>query len=269
MGNYLKLFIPPIVFLIPRVYSKIIKRIRPQKTFDSYENSALIDAIIEKTIIAKENIHKEKRINIDAFRIFVAMALGNCETKRIVDLGGAAGYHYFNAKRMHTSKELNWVIVETPLFCKKAKEISELSEIRFCDNVSDAFETLSGEVDLVYCSRALQYFGDPFAILKEICSLSPKNIFISGIPESPDNQIHKHVQTSKMSDNGPQVHKGKSPNLGDVEYSLQLLPTNMIEEVLNAKYSIELRIDEEPQAHIFKGQKIPFKGIWAVRRDIL
>jgi putative methyltransferase (TIGR04325 family) len=232
-----------------------------------YENLELINSIIDKTVIIKESMQAERRIYIDSFRVFAALILGNRDVTRVVDLGGAAGYHYFNLKTALPSKELKWTIVETSLFCEVASRREELHPLIFCDNLEEAFSQ-SGEVDLLYSSRALQYLNDPIKTLNEICKLAPKFIFLSGIAFSPDKDIHVYEQISKISSNGPQID-GVRPSTKKVRYNLKLIPQQAIEEILEIEYVILLRISEEPLVHIYKGQIIPYTGLWAVRKDLV
>lgn len=264
----LKLVVPPFFWLIIRRVKSILSTLTYRNQQQGYENLELINSIIDKTIIIKKCMYTERKIYIDSFRVFAALILSNRDISRVVELGGAAGYHFFNLKTALPSKELRWTIVETSLFCEVASRREDLHPLHFCDNLQEAFSSYSGEVDLLYCSRALQYLTDPITTLNEICKLAPKFIFLSGIAFSPDRDIHVYEQISEISSNGPQI-VGVKPSVKKVRYNMKLIPQQVIEQILDTEYVILLRISEEPLVHIYKGQTIPYNGIWAVRKDLV
>jgi putative methyltransferase (TIGR04325 family) len=267
MRRVLKLFTPPVVFVLARKALSCIARNQIANDNVSYENPKLVDSVIEKTVLAKKNIEENQRINIDSFRILVAFALGKSDINSIVDLGGAAGYHYFTAKTTFPNMQLNWTVVETRMLVHAAQNKSELNEITFCTNIQEAFTSLSNNVDLVYSSRAFQYLEDPIASLKEITALKPRYIFLTGIAFSPDDDVHEIIQVSELRDNGPQFSNGKVRN-AEVMYKLRLYPRSVIENILNPEYNIQLRIDEDPIVHTYKGRPVSYNGIWAARKPI-
>jgi putative methyltransferase (TIGR04325 family) len=261
------MLLPPIIYSFGLKSHLRIKQNKGKSNLTGYENPNLVETIIRKTILAKENIASEKRIHLDAIRVFLPFALAKNEINNVLELGGGAGYHYFNVATAGLIKELNWTILETPEFCKQAEKYQELKKIKFIDNLNSINLRTYGEFDLVYCSRALQYFDDPISILNQIVSFNPKYIYLTGITFSPDNEFHSYTQVSQLSNNGPQVGKMSIENVS-VDYRLQLLPQVMLEGELNERYSIELRINEEQAVHNYHGIEIPYKGIWAIRRDL-
>lgn len=268
MLKLLRLTIPPVFWLMILKAKSILSSMTVKNQQSGYENLELINLIIDKTIIIKKSMQAERKIYIDSFRVFAALILGNRDITHVVDLGGAAGYHYFNLKTALPSKELKWTIVETSLFCEVASTKEELHPLFFCDNLQEAFSSQTGEVDLLYCSRAFQYLNDPIKTLNEICILAPKFIFLSGIAFSPDSDIHEYEQISEISSNGPQVD-GIRPSAKTVRYKMELIPQQVIEEILEKEYAILLRISEEPSVHTYNGQTIPYNGLWAVRKDLV
>jgi putative methyltransferase (TIGR04325 family) len=265
MLRIIMLVTPPFILILVRKALKFIAHHQPGPNYKSYENPKLINAVIEKTILARDDIENYQKINIDSFRIFVAFALGNCEIQSIVDVGGAAGYHYFSARTAFPRKQFKWVVVETRMLVQEAQKKNELNDLIFCDNIPEAFKTLSNEVDLVYSSRAFQYLEDPITSLKEITELKPRHIFLTGIAFSPDNEVHEITQISALKDNGPQVSRRKIRD-EEIVYKLKLYPRSMFEDILKSGYRIELQIDEDQVVHTYKGKHIPYNGIWAVRK---
>ena len=268
MRRIIKLLTPPFIFLVIRNALKLIPRQNSGINCENYENPKLIKSVIEKSILAKGDIENSQKIKIDSFRILVAFALGHCEIESIVDIGGAAGYHYFSARTALPKKQIKWVVVETRMLVQEAQKNRELDDITFCDNIPDAFKSLSYNVDLVYSSRAFQYLEDPIQSLKEIIELKPRYIFLTGIAFSPDYKVHEITQVSELKDNGPQYSRSRIRNEA-VAYKLKLYPKSMFEEIIKSEYSIKLQIDEDQAGYLLKGKPIPFNGIWAVRKTNL
>jgi putative methyltransferase (TIGR04325 family) len=268
MRRTIKLLLPPIILsLAVKLYGKLKNNVI-RKNLSGYENPILVENVIKKSLSAKESIFAEKKINLDAIRVFLPFALAKIQIKSVLEFGGGAGYHYFNAAAAGLVDEINWTIVETPEFCKQASNYKELSKIKFIHNLESANSIEHEDVDLIYCSRALQYFDDPFKTLRQILSINAKYLYLTGITFSPDNEIHEYTQKSLLSSNGPQAEEIETANFL-VDYKLQLLPERMVEKEITQFYSIELRINEEPVVHLFRGKEIPYKGIWAIRRDLV
>jgi putative methyltransferase (TIGR04325 family) len=245
----------------------VLSRFMRRSQITEYTNPRLIEHIVERTVVASRIINEDRKINLDAFRIFLAFALPLDKPSSVVDLGGAGGYHYFNAKVAFGESSLNWVIVETSELCRYAKQKNELKEIYFTSNLEDAFNHLGNNVDLLYCSRALQYLPNPLETLREACALLPRHIFLTGLAFSPNDKLEKIKQYSSLSSNGPQVRAAGSRQ-ENVIYELQLLSKSSLNKILSENYVTIFETAEEPRVHRMGSLDIPYAGIYAVRKDI-
>jgi putative methyltransferase (TIGR04325 family) len=259
--------LPPILILFARELKNVLMRAGKSPEISGYENPVLVKAVISRSIKAKQQIVLERTLKIDSFRVFLPFALAKSEISKVIELGGGAGYHYYNAKEARANQELDWVIVETGEMCAQASTNQELAEVSFRPNLEAAFEKLSRGVDLVYCSRALQYFPDPIAVIEKVCEFKPKYLFFTGIAFSHNENMHCMSQNSVLSSNGPQ-NATEEERKTIVHYELNLIPRKKFEEILNVGYTIELRTKEEPGVHYFEGHEIPYEGIWAVRKGL-
>jgi putative methyltransferase (TIGR04325 family) len=267
MRRRVKLFVPPVLWGVGvKIYFRFIKK-GLTRTIRGYENPMLVKSVIRKTLTARDEIHSTKKINVDANRVFLPFALSKTEITSVLELGGGAGYHFYNAQAAGLTKGVKWAILETSEMCEQVKKSGELQELLFEDSISKVDQLFAGGIDLVYCSRALQYFPDPLSTLHQVCALKPKFIFITGIAFSPDDKIHETQQKSELSNNGPQV-KSRESIRTFVEYDIRYLPETMIEQIISKEYSIELRTNEEPAVHTYRGTEIAYRGIWAVRNDL-
>jgi putative methyltransferase (TIGR04325 family) len=268
MRKTLRIFLPPIIYTLGIRLYRTLKNNKQRNNLSGYANPILVGNVIQKTVLANQNMQAEKRIYLDAIRVFLPFALARHQIKSVLELGGGAGYHYFNAMAAGLVNETSWTIFESPEFCRQAKTYPELNKLRFIDNLLTIPVRTLEEIDLIYCSRALQYFDNPVELLRQILLIKPKYVYLTGITYSPDSEIHEFTQKSELSSNGPQVVKINAGEIS-VDYKLKLLPESLVEKEFDENYSIELRINEEPVVHIYRGIEIPYRGIWAVRKDLL
>ena len=270
IGRFLHLvalFLPPVVLLIWRKINPIFLAALGRSNITDYTDMTLIKHVVNQSIAASKIIEEDRKINIDSFRVFFALAMSPEKPSSVVDLGGAGGYHYFNAKAAFGKAALNWTIVETPEFCMHAREQSELKEIYFTSSLTEAFNQYDNDIDLFMCSRALQYLPNPIDVLREACTALPKRIFLTGLAFSPDGESKKITQSSSLSSNGPQTGTVAMKQVM-VEYELQLLSRSAVEEIISQNFVILYETVEEARVHKLRSLHIPYTGIYAVRKDI-
>ena len=267
MRHLLALIVPPIVVLIWGKLRPIFLVVLRKSKITEYTDPILIEHVVSQTIEASKVVIDERKINLDSFRVFFALAMSPEKPTSVVDLGGAGGYHYFNAKVAFGKSALKWAVVETPEFCRYAKQSRELEEIYFTSSVTDAFNYFDNDVELFYSSRALQYLPNPLEILREACAMRPKYIFLSGLTFSPNGKSKKIKQHSSLASNGPQVRNVVTKQ-ATVNYELQLLSQSAVDEIILENFVILYKTVEEPRVHKLKSLIIPYSGIYAVRKDI-
>jgi putative methyltransferase (TIGR04325 family) len=267
MRHFVALFLPPVVPLIWRKINPVFLAALGRSNITDYTDVRLIKHVVNQSIAASKILKENRKINIDSFRVFFAIAMSPEKPSSVVDLGGAGGYHYLNAKTAYGEAALNWTIVETPEFCMHARQQSELNDVHFTSSLTEAFNRYDNDVDLFMCSRALQYLPNPLDALREACIALPKRIFLTGLAFSPDGESKRIKQYSSLTSNGPQTGN-VSMKQTMVEYELQLLSRSAVEEIISQNFVILYETVEEARVHKLGSQHIPYTGIYAARKDI-
>jgi putative methyltransferase (TIGR04325 family) len=257
---------PPFLTKLLKQLFQAIKIIRDTSQIYGYSNQFLVRTVVSKTVEAKKRIFEKDLLAMESFRI--AFAALSCEQhpESVLDFGGGAGYQYFNLSKI-TDKRYKWSIIETNELVLQARQNTALREINFYESLEDFRSSNLEEVDLLYCSRALQYLLDPIATCRQMNDLLAKNIYITGVTLSPDLGKHELTQISLLSSNGPgPLPEGISDH--QVSYDFQLIPEESILEVFSEKYELKYRTSEEPVVHIHKNIPISYNGFFFTRRDL-
>jgi len=268
----IKDIIPP--FIVRLLQSAILFKVHCKGDFTSYdaalkkcegyEESALVDVIFKKTVIAKEKLNSEGKFEVDSNTAQIMMGL--CLSARVnqinvIDLGGAFGYHYLIAKSLLKEKyKLKWCVVETPAIVARAKPF-ESPELMFASSLEESFVKL-GEVDVVFSSSTLQYIPSSYKILEEIIALKVNHLLMVRIPLIESGQEKIAIQYSKYSCNGP-GHLPKGMNDGVAKYPIQFLSKKKIEEILSTTYNIKLFTDKDSASLTYRGKTIKTYGYFA------
>jgi putative methyltransferase (TIGR04325 family) len=227
---------------------------------DGYESQILVNSVIRKTQIFERAIKKDSiRLDLSSLRILVAITLLHPINRKIkiLDLGGAAGFHYLVAKKL-TKNEYDWHVIETPLMCETANH-SKLknNELTFCSlaNLNQK------QFDLLFSSSSLQYMDNPLEVLKNILTLKPKFLFITRTPMS-NAQSFFYVQESLLSSNGPGPLPEDLKNQL-VRYPISILPKSEYLNLITEHYSVIAEVDEGVWGPTIRGEKIKMFGFIA------
>jgi putative methyltransferase (TIGR04325 family) len=264
MKRFLSLLIPPLILRFIRLTLDFRIKISSNKRVTDYSDEVLTSNVIAKTIRMKGLIAEQDYLTMESYRIAFAVLSCKVHPKNVLDLGGGAGYQFFNLRKI-TQREYCWSIIETMELVKQAKMNKELTEIKFYNSIAEFQNTEPEEVDLLFCSRALQYFPDPEYVCRQIVALNPRNIFFSGLTLSPDSDFHALTQDSMLSSNGP----GPLPEgVKDipVSYPYQLIPLESILKIFSINYELLYQTVEEAVVHTYKNRAISYQGLFLVRK---
>jgi putative methyltransferase (TIGR04325 family) len=265
MRRILFLITPPFIvrgvrWLLEVTANKVFKT-----NVSDYSNRILIRNTINKTISVKETISERNVLAMESYRIAFGILSCKEHPKVILDFGGGAGYQYFNLTKI-TGRNYKWYVIETKEFTELANLSPELSEVIFFSTFEEFESENVVDLDLVFCSRALQYAPDPELICKQISNLNPKNIFFTGVTLSPDSEPHNLIQHSMLSSNGPGSLPSGTKDIR-VSYQFKLVPIELILKHFEANYQLRFRTSEEPVIHLYKSKAIPYSGIFLTRKD--
>ena len=269
----LKEFIPPILL-------KIGKKRNPIKSCFSYDeaerlskkgyqNSELVELIITKTLNYASEIEKNVDCNISELSHLIGISAVSKPTVNVIDFGGAAGCHYFSARKaLPKNVTLNWCVVETDLMVHECNKNINIPNLNFFKTIADAKFHL-GNVDLVISNSALQYTPQPIDTLKILLGTETENIFIVRTPFHSGDKPLFYVQSSLLGGNGP----GKNPeyfkNIDKMtEYPLTVESLRNFRNVISADYNINLSWEEESNAFNNIKAEIRTYGFMASRKII-
>jgi putative methyltransferase (TIGR04325 family) len=209
-------FVPPV--LIPairglrtrmgsRVYSSYAEALA-DCTVDGYENNAIVDVVVEKTVRYRNELLASKApLQIDATSAYtvcsILASIGSSRQIKVLDFGGAAGAHYFLVRSiLPSSFELSWIVVETPAMVEKAEALLSNEELHFSDNLDHAANQL-GRIDLLHTSGALQCVDSPYEYLRTLVGLSAEFIALNRLGLTRGGHDVITVHQSWLSWNGP------------------------------------------------------------------
>lgn len=164
-----------------------------------YEAANLIDVVFAKTVaLTKNDVPNSTGAERTMLAVLLAARSVETEPLRVLDFGGACGFHYQAASLLNV--QLRWAVVESPAMAAKASEL-QTSCLRFFDNIGDATRWLGG-VDLLFSSSALQYVRDQDTTLKKLLALEAPVVVWSRLPMVHGPAITE-IQSSRLAHNGP------------------------------------------------------------------
>ena len=168
-------------------------------TLSGYEASLLVDVVLAKTkALSRENLGSMQGAERTMLSVLLAERLTKSKPLRVLDFGGACGFHYMAADLINMP--LHWAVVETPAMAQKASELSSES-LQFFSNIPDAINWC-GDIDLMFSSGALQSVDDPDTILRQLVSLRAPMMAWSRLAMT-DGHPFRETQKSRLADNGP------------------------------------------------------------------
>src|SRR5258708_17095678 len=132
---------------------------------DGYDAPDIADLVVRKTEAVRNDPRRiEDFIPPDALQpTLVAVAAAG---ERVLDFGGAAGFHYLTAARAYPERALRWAGVEHPVTVERAKRL-EGENLRFFSAIDDAMQWLAG-IDLLHSNGAPQCLDAPASTLERL-----------------------------------------------------------------------------------------------------
>lgn len=224
-----------------RRQSKALFR-KSKQTFD-YNSDTLINWIVRKTNNYSKNI-SDGVLTSEAYRTIAAIGMLPAEKKslNVIDFGGGAGVHFRVSRKAFPEKEFQWLVIETPNMVNACKNESS-DKIFFASTIEES-SNFFPDPDLIFMNASIHYSGNPVAILKSLCALRAKWMFITRTPLSDSQTILRLFQESKLSKNGP----GQSMEVFEdfkVVVPIQVVPKELFESILSERYAIILTFEEE------------------------
>jgi putative methyltransferase (TIGR04325 family) len=183
-----------------------------------YQDRRLVDVVFAKTIALDRTRLWDGHDALAHTILGVCYAAANNPIRplRVLDFGGACGYHYLVARAAIPNLEMRWAVVETPAMAERATELAT-DILRFFSDIDSAAEWLGG-VDLMHSLGTLQYTPYPERTLSELCALKSPTLLWSRM-NLTEGLVEESVQTSRLADNGPGL---MPPTFQDCEIRVHL-----------------------------------------------
>ena len=250
--------------LIPPVLLDVKRRLAADgRVFTSYEQALtqcgegysgdlLSKFVVEKTGYYRDELNSTETLDSDINGSRIAIAIGLAAENgelNVLDFGGAAGTHYFYAKRLfRDSVKLNWSIVETEKMVSYAQPLCD-GDLQFHSEIHGAQERFAntGGVGLVFSSAALPYIPNPLKYIRQLCSIQAKNVFLTRFDLLLNREETVMIHESKLNANGPsRIQIGYADEI--IKYPVTFCRKSDVEAILKENYDIQLAFNED--AHV-------------------
>lgn len=163
----------------------------------AYSNAEVIRLVLAKTKRAASAPRIDVLVPGD---IMLPTLLGAAmSANRVLDFGGAAGFHYLFTQRMFPSRRFRWAVVERPEMVAAAAELSS-DCLQFFDTIEGAAAWL-GHIDMLHSNGTLNYVDAPEHTLDELLSLKASTVTWARTLVGKDRRIEEHI--SPLSAHGP------------------------------------------------------------------
>lgn len=141
---------------------------------DGYGCNDIVDLVYRKTVgFDPDRLAKEATTSPDAAKTLFAVAFASTVSGpelRVLDHGGACGFHFLLARSVLGHVKLRWAVVETPEMVGRARSLAT-GRLGFFATIEEAVTWLGG-VDLVHSSGTLQCCPEPLQELSNLVRLN-------------------------------------------------------------------------------------------------
>ena len=212
---------------------------------DSYEDPRLIEVVKEKTKRYRDRLENSSIRAIEnrqmAQNMFVLSYVEPQRPINVLEIGGACGASYFEARVMLPNRIRRWSIVETPAMAAAGRSLTTDTSLAFHSDAASAVQELETR-DLAIAQGALQYAGNPLRLLTSLFEFEMSHVYITRTAvTNMDTPIFTR-QVTRISEHGP----GKMPDAPNVDSSqpMTLVSAPALFGAIPSHYEIVFRFDE-------------------------
>ena len=182
------------------------------------------------------------------------MAARHAGHLKVVDIGGALGTFFFQAKQgLDNVSSLDWCVVEQAHYVEAGQAHIAGDGLWFSDDCAQALA--QSEPHIVLISSSLQYFSDPFEALAQIGKAAPQAIIFDRTPISALNRSTLTVQHVPK-------HIYKS------SYPMWIFSPDSLAEVLTPRFHMAEKWVNNEGRFACKGNLFDFTGqVWKRNDD--
>lgn len=237
---------------------------------DGYENEAIIEVVVRKTIVYRDLLLSGNASCVlepnGSFGLCSLMSALDRGTIRVLDFGGAAGAHYFLARRfLPSSIRLQWTVVETNAMAARARSALSGDELGFSDDLESAAAKLN-QVDILYASGVLQCVNDPCQFLGRLLAISPRFLLLGRLGLTRGMRDLVTVHQSRLSSNGPGP---MPPGMIDrsVSYPFVFPREGVLLGLLEKDYQVVAKLDDPSGVFPVRGEQVVGASLLACRKS--
>jgi putative methyltransferase (TIGR04325 family) len=236
-------------------YPSYTEALKNSKTPEGYSNRLVARVVAEKTKQFRNTLSVKKELELGDLRAssFLVMAgTKSREELKVIDFGGACGYHYYICKSLIPNQRFDWRVIETESMVTEAQEIHHPNELSFFTDTNLAVK--DGWVpNAIFASSSIQYHEQPLLAWKNLLELQSDLVFITRTPLSMLTVPIISIQTSQLSANGPGPLPVEFEDV-QIEYPITFTPKQeIIDLALRLGYRLNLTVLED-RGTVFAGR---------------
>lgn len=252
--------------LLSRVTAKLSSpqvKLKSYDSFDaaladsnSYEDHRLIRIVSEKTRRYRETLSGSSSRMIEsrqtAQNMFVLSVVEPQRPINVLEIGGACGASYFEAKHLLPERIQHWSISETGAMAAAGQALNDDSALSFHSDMASALQGLASR-DLAIIQGTLQYVPEPLQTLRELFQHGFNHIYLTRTPVTNLDATIFTKQETDLSAHGP----GKLPHAANGKSSqpLTLLSRDAVFSVVPENYEIVFEFEESDDRNLLVGER--------------
>jgi putative methyltransferase (TIGR04325 family) len=222
-------------------------------------NSELLAAVVsQKTSRFAKELQQTRKLDLTALRSMIflgAIQPCNRDTLRVLDFGGACGYHYLIAKALQPTLNYDWRVVESEAMAEAGTKDHQTDELSFFPSISACVRE-DWLPEVIFASSSLQYVPDPNYTVSELLNIGSELCYITRTPLSDFDQSLVTIQKSALSNNGPgALPQGFTDQI--VTYPITFFPIkDLLVTARSLGYAVRISVEEERASLAYNGVSI-------------
>ena len=212
---------------------------------DSYEDPRLIEIVSEKTKRYRESLANGARPSVAtrqmAQNLFVLSYVEPARPLNVLEIGGACGAAYFEARTLLPDRIDHWSITETPAMAAAGQSVADDPRLSFHSDLASAVKPLESR-DLAIAQGVLQYAGDPRAVLSELFALDFAYVYVTRTAVTDTAAPIFTRQETELAAHGP--GRLSNADLGKSSQPMTLVSLDALVSAVPPNYEILFKFDE-------------------------
>ena len=212
---------------------------------DSYEDPRLIEIVRDKTKRYRDSLANGTRPPVAtrqmAQNLFVLSYVEPQRSLNVLEVGGACGAAYFEARTLLPDRIRHWSITETAAMAEAGQTVADDQKLSFHSDIAAAAKQLESR-DLAIAQGVLQYADDPRAVLSQLFALEFAYVYVTRTAVADTAAPIFTRQETELAAHGP----GRLPNApaGKSSQPMTLVSLDALVSAIPPSYEILFNFDE-------------------------